>query len=159
MSRTIPAARIAELVLEALERTAMVLAEPVDEDAASALAPSAHFARIRHFGAAEGVLQLEASDGFVRELCSSAVGGEPDEVDLALDGADALREFANIIGGSIILELGGDERVINLGLPDTLDPGNAAANVGVAGAAICHFDSMGERFTVRWWSRPESVNA
>ena len=39
-----------------------------------------------------------------------------------LDGEDAIKELTNIVGGSVILELGGDACTYTLGLPHLILP-------------------------------------
>lgn len=119
---------IAERVIEALERTAFVLAEPVDPSEAAECRFAPTLASVVGFtGAADGDVVLTADDGFLRELASSMLGVEPEEVDLASTGRDALNELANIVGGSIIIELGGVERDYSYGLPRAVAPAEAAA--------------------------------
>ena len=72
-------------------------------------------------GDASGTLYLSASDGFLAEIASSLLGVEPEEICLDVEGKDALNEMANIITGSLILQLGGDTESISLGLPRKLE--------------------------------------
>ena len=106
--------RIGQLVIEALERTAFVLAETVDAGRAAELPKPIHFSRIVYTGPTQGEVHLAAIDGFVRELASSILGVEPEEVDTETQGQDAIKELANIVGGSTILELGGADCTCSL---------------------------------------------
>lgn len=110
---------LAELVTTALERTAFVMADFADpvEDGAD-FTPS-HFALLTYGGAGSGTIFLEADDGFVRELAASLLGVEEDEVDTATHGQDALNELSNIVGGSVVIALGGDDHRFLLNLPQT----------------------------------------
>lgn len=139
------AQRIAELTITALERTAFVLAEPAEDDAD--LPPASHFARIEYTGPVHGHVYIAASDGFVRELASSLLGVESDEIDPA-QCEDALRELANIIGGSVILELGGTDRLLSLGLPENVKESDVPALTDQS--QLCCLDSECERLDVIW---------
>ena len=101
--------QLEQLTIRVLERTAMVLADPT------------RFSCLSYCGDASGTLYLSASDGFLAEIASSLLGVEPDEIRLDVEGKDALNEMANIITGSLILQLGGDTESISLGLPRKLE--------------------------------------
>lgn len=137
--------RLSELTTCALERTAFVLAEQADDQSASAMNPVTHVAKIKYSGPSSGEVFIGASEGFLRELASSLLGVEPEEIDPQSHGQDALQELANIIGGSIILELGGEDCRFSLGLPEL----TSVDAVPAAGCA-CVLDSEGERLDVRW---------
>ncbi len=110
------------MATEALERTAFVLADPFDANEARAEAMPSFYAGIQYSGSECGAIQLAASEDFIRELASSILGVEPDEVDPNGVGSDALRELANIVGGSVILNLGGVDHNFALGLPESIAP-------------------------------------
>jgi len=147
--------RLAEMVIAALERTAFVLAEPADADRVKSLPAPAHAAVIRYTGPKSGSVRLEATDGFLREVASSLLGVEPDEVNVEKDGLDVIRELANIVGGSVILELGGDACPFSLGLPEVV------AVSGSAGSSdcVCHIESDGEHLRVVWHADAAAVAA
>ncbi len=140
--------RIAQLVIEALERTAFVLAEPVDKGRAAELPAVTCFSRIFYSGPDQGQLFLAASDGFMRELVSSLLGVEPEDVDLASQGRDGIKELANIVGGSTILELGGADCEYSLDLPELVEASDTP-EPGDRGAA-CFVESEGELLKVIW---------
>ncbi len=140
--------RIAQLVIDALERTAFVLAEPVDAERAAELPAETCFSRILYTGPDQGQLFLAASEGFVRELVSSLLGVEPQDVDPASQGEDAFKELANIVGGSTILELGGADCRYSLNLPELVE-GSETPEPGDRGAA-CFVESEGELLKVIW---------
>lgn len=148
------AQRIAELTITALERTAFVLAEPAEDDAD--LPPARHFARIEYSGPDHGHVYIAASDGFVRELASSLLGVEPDEIDPA-QCEDALRELANIIGGSVVLELGGTDRLLSLGLPENVAKADVPALTDRS--QLCCLDSECERLDVIWFPAQNQTKA
>ncbi|MFT3684236.1 MAG: chemotaxis protein CheX [Phycisphaerales bacterium] len=125
--------RLAEMTIEMLERTAMLLAEP--SAAISQRDPLSHVARITFRGPTRGVLHLAASEGFVRELAAGLLGVEPADVDVRSHGNDALREMANIVAGSVILALSGAECEYSLGLPELIGELPSQANAG--GASEC----------------------
>ncbi len=140
--------RIAQLVIEALERTAFVLAEPVDAERAAELPAVTCFSRILYTGPDQGQLFLAASDGFMRELVSSLLGVEPEDVDPVSQGEDAIKELANIVGGSTVLELGGADCEYSLNLPELVE----APEMPEAGdrGAECFVESEGELLKVIW---------
>ena len=140
--------RIGQLVIEALERTAFVLAETVDAGEAAQLPEPTQFSRIAYTGPTQGEVLLAASDGFVRELASSILGVEPEDVDAEVQGKDAIKELANIVGGSTILELGGTDCQYSLRLPELLD-GSSVPEPGENDVA-CFVESEGEILKVVW---------
>lgn len=150
---TLTSQRLAELTITTLERTAFVLAEPVDEHDAGQLPPRTFYAGINYHGPSSGTVILSASDGFLCELAASLLGTEPDEVDLNQHGVDAVKELSNIVGGSVILELGGAQCSFSLGLPQVLDPAEAAALA--ERGEHCDIESEGEHLRVTWL--PEDV--
>lgn len=129
---TITTNRLNEITLTALERSAFVFAEPAAADAE--LPGPAAFARIRITGSVCGELHLAASEGFLRELAASLLGVEPEEVDPAAHGADALKEMANMIAGSVVICYDGEHRAYTLGLPEvsTGESFRAAGSRGLA---------------------------
>ena len=140
--------RIAQLVIEVLQRTAFVLAEPVDAERAAELPAVTCFSRIFYTGPDHGQLFLAASEGFVRELASSLLGVEPEDVDPVSQGQDVIKEMANIVGGSTILELGGVDCQYSLKLPELVDAPEMPAP-GTRGAE-CFVESEGELLKVIW---------
>ncbi len=140
--------RIAQLVIEALERTAFVLAEPVAAERAAELPAVTCFSRIFCTGPDQGQLFLAASEGFMRELVSSLLGVEPEEVDPVSQGQEAIKELANIVGGSTVLELGGADCEYSLNLPELVE----APEMPEAGdrGAECFVESEGELLKVIW---------
>lgn len=112
---------LAGLVLDALERTAFVLAEPAADGAAGAATAPWYVSRVDFAGPQCGRVVLAASDGFARELAAGLLGIEPEEVDPGQQGRQAIDELANILGGSVVLALGGDEQPFRLGLPAPAD--------------------------------------
>ena len=139
--------RLAQLAVRALERTAFVLADPVDSEAATELPAVTRAARIAYSGPTCGEFFLAASEGFLRELASSMLGVEPQEVDPDNQGQDALKEPANLVGGSGILELGDDDRLHSLSLPVLCRPDEIPA---VDSGRQCFLDSDGELLQVVW---------
>lgn len=115
---TINSTTLADMTIRMLERTAMVLAEPapVHDDTP---APT-RFARIHYHGPSRGTILLAGTDGFCRELAASLLGVESDDINLDREGLDALKEMANIVGGSMILALAGGQCAFTLGLPEVV---------------------------------------
>lgn len=129
--KTINSSTLTDMTVSMLERTAMMLAEPAPEGDAQP-APT-RFARITYSGPSNGTVVLGATEGFLRELAASLLGVEPAEVDVNTHGNDALKEMANIVGGSMILALSGEVCEYSLGLPElttvpTSVPAAPAAN-------------------------------
>jgi chemotaxis protein CheY-P-specific phosphatase CheC len=143
------------LAIAALEKTAFVMAEPVEDDDASSGPPPAFATSIRFTGSVAGECVLTASEGFVRELAAGLLSTDPGEVDLDACGQDALNEFGNIIGGSIIRSLGADHHRIMLGLPAAADV--AARPAPHRDAVCCTLDSCGERFSIHLTSAPQTA--
>jgi CheY-specific phosphatase CheX len=116
---------LADMTIRILERTAMVLAEPADSDAGQP-APS-RFARIAFQGPTNGTLTVCASDDFLCEVAAGLLGAEPSDVDVSVQGLDALKEMANMLGGSVILALSGETCEYSLGLPEIVAAAPAAS--------------------------------
>lgn len=109
--------RLAELVAHALESTAFILCDHTHRDYC-AFDPSARGAKISYSGSQAGEITLFGGDEFIRCLASNLLGTSPDEITLETQGTDAMKELANIVGGSIIAELGGQSLPFRLGLPE-----------------------------------------
>lgn len=142
------AARLNAIVTTALERSAFVFAEPAGPGDLAVLPDCAGFAMIRTAGSVPGELHVGASEGFLRELAASLLGVDPGDVNPEEEGADALREMANMIAGSVTLELDGENRAFSLGLPEPADRArfDAAARVGQVTTLVTN----GEPFRVVW---------
>jgi hypothetical protein len=113
---TITPTSLAEMTISMLERTAMVLAEPAPEG--GDLPRPTRSARITYRGPSEGTLYLSATELFLCELAASLLGVEIADVNVDTHGNDALREMANIVGGSVILAMSGEVCEYSLGLPE-----------------------------------------
>lgn len=146
---------LAELTIDALARTAFVVAEPIEASDLDSFGQPDAFARIRYEGPSAGWVYLSAATGFLCELAASLLGVESEDIDPQVEGRDALQELANIIGGSVILSLGGDERRLSLGLPEVTA---GAPHVG-PGGVVCHLDAEGERLDVVWQPDPAASAA
>ena len=149
--------RIGELVVDALERTAFVLVDILDESEAAELPAPTKFVKIAFSGAANGHVVLAATPGFTVELASSILGVEAEEVDPDKEGVDALSELANIVGGSIILELGGENQYIKYGLPTPIN--SEAAKSVLQNSITCYLECDGDLLSVSWNSASEQAAA
>jgi len=113
---------LAMLAIQALERTAFVLVDAVENEEehhwTEEEATGCLFSRIQYTGPASGQIILAGSHGFVIELASSLLGVEPEEVDIETEGKDALKELANILGGSVLVELDGQHIDYRLQVPE-----------------------------------------
>jgi len=118
---TIDADRLGELVVDALERTAFLIVDACDEEDLPGPFRIQRRARIAITGMGDGTVWLDADDGFVCELAAGLLGCDSDEVDAATTGREALTELANIVGGSVVVALGGEDREYRLGLPESFD--------------------------------------
>ncbi len=137
--------RLTEMVTDVLERTCFMISDPSDAEAVAANGFTlAHSARIAYTGPGTGFVYVVASDGFLEELASSLLGCEPEEINLSVDGRDAIHELANIMGGSVTLELGGDKSEYRLGLPE-----QSEATVPTGGTDI-YIESMAGALRVCW---------
>jgi len=114
---------LAMLAIQALERTAFVLVDAVESEGdhvwTEEESAACKCARIRYSGPHSGEIVLAASRGFILELASSLLGVEPDEVSVDTEGQDALKELANILGGSVLVELDGEHVDYRLEVPET----------------------------------------
>jgi len=90
---------LARLVVDALERTAFVLADPCDEP--ESLPPADTFAQIDFSGPTTGCVELLASRDFAKNLAASILGTDAAAI-TDIQSEEALRELANIVGGSVI---------------------------------------------------------
>ncbi len=145
------------VVARALERSAFVFVEPAAPGDLAVLPAAVCHARIRTSGSVNGELHLGASEGFLRELAASLLGVEPGLVDPVKHGADALKEMANMIAGSVGLRCDGAERAFSLGLPEQSDRAGfeAAARSGVATTLV----TDGEPLRVAWVDRSAGEKA
>jgi CheY-specific phosphatase CheX len=135
--------RLATLAIEALERTAFVLADPAERP--EALPEAEIAAEIRFHGPESGRVGLHASRAFARNLAASLLGCDAAEIrDEQAD--EALRELANIVAGSVLSSLGGDDCRFSLGLPETILPESALRDG--SGATRCILDAEGERLEI-----------
>ena len=130
---------LARLVVDALERTAFVLADPCDEP--DALPPADTYAQIDFSGPTTGCVELLASREFARNLAASILGADASEI-TDIQCEEALRELANIVGGSVITALGGSDCRFSLGLPRL---GRAHAT---GDDTMCVLDAEGQRLEV-----------
>lgn len=141
--------RIGELVVDALERTAFVLVDIISQEDAKELPVPTNFTRVAFTGAANGSIILSATDGFLRELASSILGVDLDEVEPDVEGRDGLNELANIVGGSVILEMGGADSYIKYGLPCPIEQSQLPTFDN--GTVMCHMECDGELLVVAWY--------
>ncbi len=129
---------LARLAIEALERTAFVLADPSPEP--DALPTADTFAQIDFSGPEAGGIDLHASRAFARNLAASLLGTDAPEVS-DTQAEEALRELANILGGSVIRALGGEDCRFSLGLP-------RLGERSFSDATSCVLDAEGERLEI-----------
>jgi len=138
--------RLAELTSEALERTAMVFADPADSPAPAGVCGFA--SSVAFTGPMGGRVMLIADEGFVREAAASLLGIDEDEVEPDDDGIEALRELSNIVAGSVVAELGGREQPFTMGLPETVD----AKSIPGSSSASCSLETESGLLEVRWYA-------
>jgi hypothetical protein len=145
--KSIDAQMLADATINALERTAMVLAEAAPPDQTSE--PVTRFAKIRYSGPSQGTVELGATEGFLREVAASLLGVESSEVNVDVQGMDALRELANILGGSVILAMSGETCRFSLGLPESAVSLDLSVPTGPQ-AASCAVVAEGGVLRVKW---------
>ncbi len=141
MSETLNSDELAQLAMNALEATAFVITDRLPEVSEEPL--DYHSMINVHDEEANIWLVLSATAGFLEELASSMLGLEPDEIDRHVEGPQALSEFANILGGEVVMALGGAERCFQMSLPEMASAGELPET-----PTLCELDSMGERFRV-----------
>jgi hypothetical protein len=142
---TIGIAQLNQIVTTALERSAFVFAEPAAPGDVAVLPKAASFARIRTTGSVAGELHVRASEGFVRELAASLLGADPESINPEKEGAGALMEMANMIAGSVMIELDAGDRAFYLGLPEPSDGAtfDAAARAGLLTTLVTNGEPLG----------------
>lgn len=145
--------RLGELAIEALERTAFVVAEPADEDFLDELPECDWHSKIEYTGPESGSVILSGSTGFLVELASSLLGVCAEDVKTDGEGLDALREMTNIVGGSVVTVLGGVHCKLSLGLPEVIDSSAVSADCA---CVHCILDAEGERLDIYWIPSTES---
>lgn len=145
MNNNISPDRLAELAVKALERTAFMMADPAEVSPA-AVAKANRRATIRYVGPASGIVTIRTSDDFLRGLAANLLGEEPDAIDLSTCGDDAIKELTNILGGSVIHELGGADNTFSLGLPQIVQKSNEPAAID----RTCALDCEGHALFITW---------
>jgi CheY-specific phosphatase CheX len=145
MNTNITPGRLAELAVKALERTAFMMADPA-EVAPAMLAKANRRATIRYAGPASGLITLRTTDDFLRGLAANLLGEEPEAIDLSTCGDDAIKELTNILGGSVIHELGGTDNTFSLGLPQVVSAPNTPASMD----RTCGLDCEGHPLFITW---------
>lgn len=104
--------------MTALEQMLFVLAEPVEDDPEELLPRCTHHVAVTfESGEMFGILHLSADETFLIGLASSMLGVEESEVRVEPHGVGALLEFANVLGGQVVLLLGGRHVEFRLTLP------------------------------------------
>lgn len=154
---TINPRTLSDATISALERTAMVLAEPAESP--DSLSPSTRFARISYRGPRQGTLILSATDTFLRDLAASLLGVEPSEVSVDTHGTDALKEMANILGGSVVLAMAGDVCEFSLGLPEIISPADLPKLAPDTDSATCTVVADDGVLRVLWTQHPLGLAA
>ena len=139
---------LCELAIEALERTAFVVAEQADEDFLDELPECEWYTRIQYTGPQSGCVYLAGSTGFLVVLSASLLGVDAEDVNVEGEGLDALREMTNIVGGSIVTRLGGDHCELSLGLPEAVS--HERAQERTSESQTCVLDAEGERLEIVW---------
>lgn len=141
------AERVGGLMCDALERIAFLVSEP-DESIVSVPGGELRHARIVVRGVTDGELVVSADEGFMTTLAASLLGIDPGEVDHA-SGEDALRELANIAGGLVVSDVGGETSRVAIGLPELLESGTAPFQ-GEKAAGTVALLCEGHRLNLAW---------
>ena len=122
---TITATDFQATASNALERMAFVITEPGVETAGEVLANAGYNALIEITGEEPGdapraFLVVSATRGFVGEVAAGMMGMDPGEIDVDEHGEATVAELANILGGELVMAMGGAERPLRLGLPQSV---------------------------------------
>jgi hypothetical protein len=135
----LPADRTSQIVAAALEQTAFMPADPVAHDPRR-LGEMTRCAVIRYDGPLRGEVYLHTTPEFIRALAANLMGIDPDSPDIDAYVDDAIKELANIIGGSVLHELGAQTMPLKLGLPQLASDTPAPP----PDASTCLLDCEGE---------------
>ena len=143
-TRALSTDRLAELAAIVLERTAFISSEPAgDSDAAE----TDRCARIGYTGPHDGCVTLHTTDVFLGGLAANLLGIEPDDPGIGAHRDDALRELANMIGGSVLAELGGESCTFIIGLPELIGSDGSRRD---ADGCTCRLDCEGQPLVITW---------
>jgi CheY-specific phosphatase CheX len=134
-----------------------MLSEPI-QASPEQLASADRCAIIHYSGPSSGTITVRATAGFLRGLAANLLGVEPDEVSDESCAQDAIRELANLLAGSVVVELGGRESTYSLGLPQVVDHQSPAA-AGSPASVTCSLDCEGELLNVTWTATQQSKAA
>lgn len=145
---SIDADRLGDVTVEALERIAFVLGDICEPEDLPGPFDVTLRTRIEISGEIEGHVWLESDNGFACELAASLLGEEPEDVDVSTSGRDALLELANIVGGAVVVELGGEDDDVRLGLPEVVDASASAPAADTGEYSLIAADEGALR--VRW---------
>jgi CheY-specific phosphatase CheX len=109
------------LVIQALERMAFVLAEPIELTPGEVLASCVAHAAIDLDGETPYRLCVAATPGMVREIAAGMMGIDAEEIDVDEHAAATVAELANVLGGELIMLLTSGVAAASLGLPSPVD--------------------------------------
>jgi len=138
-----------ELLAEALSRTleeaAFVFAE--DVSAEHDLEGTVIEARLTFSGPKEGELLLSCSDDLAATLAANLLGEDEGGASVVGDDEDALGEMLNMIAGSLVVSLFGEDTTCRLGLPrvKTVSAAEHEEDVARADAAARLLEEEGRR--------------
>ena len=124
-----------------------MLADTIEPEEAAGFSPT-RFSTITYAGVANGLIVLSANEPFVIELASSLLGVDEEDVNSQIEGCDALNELANIIGGSVILDLGGAEHHYEYGLPKSVTGSELPSET--PDTVKCYLESESGILSVAW---------
>ncbi len=128
-----------EIVIITLEKIAFLLMEPVPTVECPSKLPMQ--TRIQFEGPlSRGSAHFFADESFAKEMASGFLGVEPEDVSTE-DAQGAMKEFANMIAGELVLQLGAREDEFYLGLPEIVKPGSVDLNTPEKGESLLfHFE-------------------
>ena len=106
---------LAQIAESALEKMAFIFVDGVEEPSVT----TGEIAAAIELESDEEAwtLELRCAPGLAEEISANLLGVEEAEVTAEVEGREAVFEFANILGGEVVLALGGADHTIRLGLP------------------------------------------
>ncbi len=139
--------RLSSFVGRMLEDAAFIFAEP-PEIAPPPFSGTVIEAWLSFSGREEGELWIAADEQLAAELAANLLGEDAGDPTVAARGAEALGELANVLAGSLVVELYGDEVPCRLGVPAirTLSPADYRRKAPGEACSVVLVTEEGRRF-------------
>ncbi len=110
---------ISDALLNILEDTAFVFAEPA-EDGYSDILSKCRGVKILYSGDTNGKIILCGEESFMSFVAANMLGLDESEESAVEKGLDAFKEMLNIMAGNVITTLYGDEPIYDLEIPEEI---------------------------------------